>query len=70
MYPKIRLTGFISKFSLAVVECSIPYESWEVMAISSDLRSEATEEEGIAIASKDEEGIEQCVRAMLTVLTL
>ena len=30
------------------------------MAISSDLWSEATEEEGIAIASKDEEGIEHC----------
>ena len=45
-------------------------ESREVEPISSDLRSEATEEEGIAIASKDEEGIEQCVRAMLTVLTL
>ena len=50
--------------------CSIPSESWEVKAISSDLRSEATEEEGIALTSKDEEGIEQYVRAMLMVLTL
>ena len=45
-------------------------ESWEVKAIPSDLRSGATEEEGIALTSKDEEGIEQYVRDMLTVLSL
>ena len=45
-------------------------ESREVEPISSDLRSEATEEEGIASTSKDEDGIKQYLRAMLTVLAL
>ena len=56
--------------SMARRYCLIPSESWEVEAIPSDLRSEATEEEGIASTSKDEDGIKQYLRAMLTVLAL
>ena len=61
----------VNAMSLARTHWPMPSESWEMGAIPSrSPEAKPTGEGGIAPISKDEDGIGQCVRARLTVLTL